>query len=375
MKRLAIDLRMYRASGIGTFLQNLVPLMVVSGRDIDFTLIVDGDLRDRSLLDSGNVVTRCCGSPVYSVSEQFGIPGKVPRCDIFWSPHYNIPLLPVRARKRVVTIHDVFHLAFSDRLSLPQRFYAALMINSAVRLSDKVITVSEFSKSEIVRFTGVREDRIEVVYNGIDRNSFRVIRDSSPIKAVGAKYGLPERFVLYVGNVKPHKNLVRLLRAFERLTRYGVEDHGLVVVGKKEGFITGDEEIFRMLKCNADLEKRVLFTGYVENEELPLLYNSASLFVFPSLYEGFGLPPLEAMACGCPTVVSSAASLPEVCGDAAYYVDPHDVDSIADGMRRVLTDDDLRRRLVAKGHERVARFSWESAAGRILRLFEEVLES
>lgn len=371
MISLCIDCRMITSSGIGSYLQSIIASM---GNDFALALLGKNIKLDKFNL-SKDITTIDVDSKIYSIKEQFEIHRKIPKCDIFWSPHYNIPILPIRAKKRVVTIHDAFHLAFLDRLPLSQKFYAKVMINLAVRLSDKVITVSNFSESEITRFTNINEDKIEVIYNGIDRDSFRIIHEDSLVEAVGTKYDLPERFILYVGNVKPHKNLIKLLNAFNKVIQDGIKDYKLVIVGKKEGFITGDKAIFRMLEDNPNLKKKVLFTGYIENEGLPLLYNSASLFVFPSIYEGFGLPPLEAMACGCPTVVSNAASLPEICGDAACYVDPHDVNSIADGMRKVLTDNDLRQYLVKKGLDRVNLFSWERSAREHLKLFEEVLKS
>lgn len=370
--KICIDCRFINASGIGIYLQNLIPYLL----EIYEILLIGSNKELTRLKWTKDCKIIHLDNHIYSMKEQFELPLKVPDSDLFWSPHYNIPLLPIRAKKRLVTIHDVFHLAFLDQLSFKQKVYAKLMINLAVRLSDKIVTVSNFSKSEIIKFTNISENKIEVIYNGINKNSFKIIHDNSLVEGVRTKYDLPKRFILYVGNVKPHKNLIRLLKAFKiNLIQNGIKDYNLVIVGKKEGFITGDKGLFKMLEDNTNLKRKVLFTGYVENEDLPVIYNLASLFVFPSFYEGFGLPPLEAMACGCPVVVSNAASLPEVCGDAAYYIDPHDVESIAKGMCEVLTDDDLMRILIRKGLERVNIFSWERSAREHLRVFEEGLSS
>jgi glycosyltransferase involved in cell wall biosynthesis len=202
---------------------------------------------------------------------------------------------------------------------------------------------------------------------------FRVIEDTAKLHSVRQKYELPNSFILFVGNVKPHKNIRGLMEAFKIVRQSGLAEMRLVIVGKKEGFITADRETFLMLDADAELRQNIQFTGYVESEDLPALYNHAALFVFPSFYEGFGLPPLEAMACGCPVVASKAASIPEVCGDAAYYVDPSNVESIAQGISEVLTNRHLREGLTAKGRERIKRFSWEQAAQEHIRVLDEVI--
>lgn len=248
------------------------------------------------------------------------------------------------------------------------------MINLAVKFSDTIITVSDFSKSEIAKRTKVDEEKITVIHNGINTELFKTLDNQQSVDTKD-KFGLPDKFILFVGNVKPHKNLRRLLMAYEVMYNRGLEDHYLVIAGEKEGFITGDKEIFSIVHNNQDLKERVRFSGYVDNADLPILYNAASVFVFPSLYEGFGLPPLEAMACGCPTVVSNAASLPEVCGDAAYYVDPNDTESISEGMYKILTDNSLRQHLIKKGLERAKLFSWKKSGGDHIKVFEEILNS
>ena len=385
----SVDLRMLHASGIGTYLQNLLPNLLSIHKDLKYNLLGRRqEFRQFPIAGNENVTLIDYDSPVYSLSEQIELFRKLPSdTALFWSPHYNIPLLPINAKKKIVTIHDVFHLAFFDQLSLKEKIYARLMLNAAVRMSDKIITVSNFSRSEIIKYTGADKDRITVIHNGIDRRLFRPITDkekyspaSSPPKEgitildnLRKKYSLPKEFIIFVGNVKPNKNLKRLLEAYELLIKKGDAKYGLVIIGKKEGFITGDSESFRFLKNSSSLQEKVLFTGSVDTSELPAVYNSASMLVFPSLYEGFGLPPLEAMACGCPVIVSNTASLPEVCGDAAYYVDPYSVESIAEGMNKVHSDGALREDLIQKGLERAGMFSWEESAKEHMNIFEEII--
>lgn len=367
-----IDARMVSHSGIGTYLRELIPLIV---KEKEFFLNLMGSASELGLFTNERVRMINTRSRIYSIREQIEVPIKSKRSDIFWSPHYNIPLAHVHSKRRIVTIHDVFHLAFSNSLNIKQKLYSRLMMKKAVMLSDKVITVSEFSKSEIVNFTGASENRVVVIHNGVDSNEYKIYSSSELFAGAKKLYRLPEKFILFVGNVKPHKNLRMLLKAFERLLQGDLHDHYLVIVGKKEGFITEDQEIFRILENNTVLQERVLFTGFVDGRYLPLIYNLASLFVFPSLYEGFGLPPLEAMSCGCPAVVSDISSLREICGNAACYVNPYDLNELIQKISMVLRDEEARREMVAKGLNRAKLFSWKQSAERHIRVFKEVLNN
>ena len=209
-------------------------------------------------------------------------------------------------------------------------------------------------------------DRLTTIHLGIDHDLYKGL--SSPeLASLRTAYALPERFILFVGSIEPRKNLKKLLLAYRDLDPHLRKNFKLLLAGFK-GW--ENEEIMALI---AELEKDVRYLGYVPAEELGRLYNLASLFVYPSLYEGFGLPPLEAMACGCPVVVSQAASLPEVCGEAAHYVDPQDVESIGAGIEKVLGDDAYRKNLIAKGLARAEQFTWEKSAREHLRLFEETM--
>ncbi|WP_175403733.1 glycosyltransferase family 4 protein [Caminibacter mediatlanticus] len=356
MKHIIIDFRMHNASGIGTYIKNIVPFLL---NNFDITLLAKSEeLQNYNLKNKVKVIE--CNSNIYSIKEQFELFKKIPKCDVFWSPHYNIPVLPIKAKKRIVTIHDVYHLAFYDTLNLKQKLYAKFMINQAVSKSDIILTVSEFSKNEIIKYTNTRKE-IKVIYNAINFNKFKVINNN--LEKLKNKYSLPNEFILFVGNVKPHKNLKRLLLAIKDL------DINLVFVGKKDGFITGDENIKKLITKN-NLKERIYFTGYVKDEDIPVIYNLAKLFVFPSLYEGFGIPPLEAQACGCPIIVSNVASLPEVCGDSALYCNPYDVNDIKEKIEVLLNNKQLREELIQKGFENIKRFSWEKSAKKIIDVIE-----
>jgi len=352
-KKLYLDARMFHASGIGVYLKNLIPALSKA-----FQLTLIGNKEELKHYAAEVIHT---GIPIYSIAEMISFPRLIPPCDIFWSPHYNAPLMPIKARKRLVTIHDVYHLAHFHALTLKQKLYAKVIMQAAVHRSDHIVTVSAFSKKEIIKYTEANADKISVIHNGIDHALFQPISDIQRIKEVKKKYHLPANFLLFVGNVKPHKNLKTLIEALDSI-RGKIPDYALVVVGKKEGFITGDASLFDQINQDLELEQKIVFTGFVDNEDLPIIYNMAGLFVFPSLYEGFGLPPLEAMACGCPVLVSDRASMPEACGDAASYVNPEDASAMGEAILNLLNMTPLEKEgRKKKGIQRASGFTWEQS--------------
>ncbi len=328
---LCIDARMAFSSGIGTYIRQLAPFF----KDLRPILLVDC-LDQDWCRGFEQILFR---APIYSLQEQIFYPKIIPRCDLFWSPHYNVPLLPINAKKRIVTIHDACHLVFG---SLAERTYAKIVMRRALDRSSRTITVSQFSKNEIQRCLGKRN--LDMIHIGVNQRQF--VRQPSS-EEMRKKYLLPGKYVLFVGNQKPHKNIEGLVRAFSKV-HAGLS---LVLVGKGTAI------------------------GQVPDDELPAFYSMAEMFVFPSFYEGFGLPPLEAMSCGCPTVVSKAASMPEVCGDASFYFDPQRTEKIAEAIVKVATDERLKKELIQKGFERVKAFSWEQSAQRHRQIFEEVCDA
>jgi glycosyltransferase involved in cell wall biosynthesis len=361
--KIAIDARKWRDFGIGTYVRNLVRHLARLDHDTTYFLFCDradeATLRDLA----ENFVPVVDDSQGYGVAEHVTIPWKLRRlgAELLHSPHYVLPLLcPTTA---VVTIHDCIHLLFPEYL--PNRFayhYARFMLGSAIRRSALVFTVSEASRADILRFyPGSDPERIQVVPNAIDPTLLDE-PGGEEMARVRERYQIQGRFVLYAGNIKPHKNLDRLISAFGRLKqRAGHEDVKLLIIGDE---VTRYGSLRRVME-GAGVRQDVRFFGFVPDRTLASLYRMASVFAFPSLYEGFGLPPLEAMACGTPVVTSRLSSLPEVVGDAALLVDPYSVDEIAGALERVLSDSTLADDLRARGRARVARFSWERSVRAI----------
>lgn len=355
MSEIAVDVRMIRHSGIGTYIQNLLPRMIRKSPDTVYHLIGDADILkqyDWTSLPNARVIG--CSAPIYSLAEQSEIPPKVPRsADLYWSPHYIVPAM-IRC-PALVTIHDVFHLAMPQFVNgVHKRIYAKAMFQVIARKAAAVVCDSSFTIGEVKRLTPIDPAKLRRTYLGIDESWLNIVPEQNP-------HNRP--YILYVGNVKPHKNLVALLSAFEMIA--GKVPHDLVIVGQKEGFITGDA--FVMQKADR-LGDRVHFTGHIPFAELQQYFAHAECLVLPSLYEGFGLPPLEAMACGCPTVVSTSASLPEVCGDASLYIDPYRPDDIAEKISMLLEDETLRKELQAKGRKQAAKYCWDKTADEMVEI-------
>lgn len=287
--------------------------------------------------------------------------------DLLFVPSHVLPL--AHPRRSVVTVHDLGHRYYPEAHTATQRLYLEWSTRYHVRSAAHLIADSEATKADLVRLYGADPERVTVSYLGIDP-ALHPIRDPNLILGVRHKYGIEGPYLLYVGTLQPRKNLVRLIEAFATLVQRGATgaDLTLVLAGKRgwmsEGILAKARE--------AGIAGRVHVAGYVDERDLAALYSGATLFVIASLYEGFCLPVLEAMACGTPVVCSNTSSLPEVVGDAALTFDPHDVEEMAAAMGRLLVDSNLRVELVARGHERCARFTWGACARRVIDVLERV---
>jgi len=273
--------------------------------------------------------------------------------------HYMGPLLS--PCPTVTVVHDVVWRALPQTFPRRARLWLDAFLPGTMRRAAAVVTVSKFSRGEIARHFGVPPAKIHVVHDAVDA-SFHPVTDSAALAAVREKYQLPQRFILSIGLLQPRKNVVGLVDAYAGLPAARRQEIGLAIAGRPGWRY---DAILRRAEAGA-APGIVRVTGYVDDEDLPALYSAATCLAYPSLYEGFGLPPLEAMACGTPVLCSNVTSLPEVVGDAALTVDPYDVDALRDGLERLLTDEALRKRLWAAGIERAKRFTWEASARSLL---------
>jgi len=304
---------------------------------------------------------------VAALSQQLdvGLDCWLPDCDLFHATEHLLPRL--KGARTVLTVHDLIFLLFPEYHLPLNRWFLNRFMPFFLRRADAIIAVSQCTKDDLIRHYAVPSEKIAVVYEGVDAR-FQPVTDPDILARVRARYGLPERYILSVGTIEPRKNLTTLLEAYRTLRAQGSELK-LVIAGKKGWLYEG---FFRRLR-ELGLEREVVFPGFVPDEDLPALYSAAEFFVFPSLYEGFGLPVLEAMACGTPVVASNSSSLPEVIGEAGIMVEPRDIRALAEAMERVLADQGKQREMREKGLRQAAKFTWERAAAMTMEVYRSVL--
>jgi glycosyltransferase involved in cell wall biosynthesis len=295
-------------------------------------------------------------APIYSFREQVEIARAAHPCDLLHVPHYNAPIL--HRGTMLVSIHDLTHiLDESFRSTWKSRIYAQPMLRMAASNADHIFTVSEYSKRQIIGHLDVPADKVTVVYNGVSPQFFPSGREDAR-RSVNEGYDFDGPYLLYVGNLKPHKNVAGLIRAFALARSRGTIQQRLLVVGND---VSGRPQMMTLAK-DLGLNGSAVFVPSVSIESLRTIYSGADLTILPSFEEGFGLPIAESMACGTPVACSSAASMPEVGGNAAAYFDPANFESIADVLEQVLSSPQRMQEMRQLGIEQAARFTWESCA-------------
>lgn len=281
---------------------------------------------------------------------------------------FNFHLPPGVKGKKVVFVHDMAFKEFPETVRWKTKYMLQLNMGYTIRHADKIIAVSEFTKSEIQKYYDVSADRIEVVYNAVDTQCFHTDYTSSQVQQARQRYGIPPRYFLYLGTLEPRKNIENMLRAYHALQARGGDIPKFVIAGSK-GWLY--ESIFQLTQ-QLGLEDSVIFTGYVQQQDAPLLMKGALAFLFVSLYEGFGMPPLEAMACGTPVIASNTAALPEATGGRVTLVDPYSVENIAMAMQDILEQPQRRDRLIRDGLEWVKNFSWQKSGQKLLDIMRDI---
>lgn len=280
-----------------------------------------------------------------------------------------IPALPLYCPVAgIFIVYDISPIIIPDAFFAKTRLKFKMDIRHAAKYAKSIITISQSTKDDMIKFLNVNQSRVSVIYPGYDNKLFVPIEDRSLMDKVRLKYGIDCNYILNVGTLEPRKNTRRLIQAYLRLKRAGSISHKLVITGSK-GWLYDDT--FHLIEA-AKAYDEIIFTGYVESDDLPALYSGADAFIYPSLYEGFGLPPLEAMACGTPVITSNTSSLPEVVGDAGLLVDPYSEEEIAGAIYKVVSDNILREAMVQKGLKRAKLFSWEKSASELLNAIESV---
>ncbi|MFA5097280.1 MAG: glycosyltransferase family 1 protein [Candidatus Margulisiibacteriota bacterium] len=334
----------FRDFGIKTYLQRLTDRLLKIDRSNEYALMLD---RTQS-----------------KSWEHLKLPGIVNKgkFDLFFSPDHILPAQPLYCKK-VLTVHDLSFVKFPELFTFLKRRYKRLMTPVSLKRADRIIAVSQNTKNDIIDIYGTAPEKITVVHNGVGSDFLRVA-DKKRLDGVKNKYGLPDSYILFVGTIEPRKNIVSLVRAYKKSRAA----RPLVIAGKP-GWLS--EPIIKEIRsCD-----RVLWLDNVETQDLPSLYSMASIFVYPSLYEGFGLPVIEAMACGLAVITSNVSSLPEVAGNAAVLIDPKDTDTLAGEIIALLRDADRRDGLAAKALERAKMFSWEKCARETIKVYESCSHS
>ena len=373
-----------QGAGIGRLTRNIVGALAEIDRDNEYTLLVQG----RELLyppssphprNSASGIPNANFSEVRTwVSERWWsrvwhrmrlplyVEWVIGRVELFHSPDFTLP--PVRQGTRtLVTVHDLSFLHLPDCFEPALLDYLVANVPRAVHRADWILADSENTRRDLIELLDVPEDRITVIYPAVE-DRFRPIDDVEALDRVRQRYDFPHRFILTVGTIQPRKNYLGLIDALARLD---ATDVALVIVGGK-GWLYDD--IYARVQ-DLELEDRVLFAGFIDDRDLPAVYNLAQVFCLPSLYEGFGIPPLEAMACGTPVIVSDNSSLPEVVGDAGITIDARDTDALANALSQLLADPARQRELTKRGLAQATKFSWANAAERLLATYRHLCEA
>ncbi len=346
-------------SGLDAYLKNLLPEVAKCLPQVQFVLLVSPNIKQKiPWLNKGRFSIRHMSCKPYTLYEQLLLLF-VHKGDLFWSPHYNIPFLS--SSPLLVTIHDTMHTSFYSRqMAWHQRFFIWLLMRQIVLLARGIICISSFSHNEFVWRYGEPSGHLEVIRLGVASRWFKLQSE---------KKVHPRPFFLFVGNLRRHKNLRNLIYAFRQI-REKIE-HDLIVIGSSAGRLGIDHQVLEMMHS----EPGIYYKGSLPQKQTEQFFVQCDIFVFPSLYEGFGLPPLEAMACGKPVIAANSTAIYEVCGSAALYFDPLDVGDMAEKMLRMVGDSDLRRKLVEQGQIQAAQFTWQKAAQKTSKMLAWILQN
>jgi len=368
--RIGIDVGILREErrGVGHYLSNLLEKFLELDRDDEFYFYtprpIKSEIREEIIKKGANNWHLRIGTLPLPGSFWLQTEGRhliiKDRIETFFGTCNILPITLPRNVKKILAIHDLLSIFYPTTMANYNRFVHKLFFRKSLERADRVIAMSNAMKQDIIRYLGIAEEKIIVIYEGVKKIFHPQEKEKVPF--IRARYNLLKPYILSVGTLEPAKNHITLIRAFSRLKF----DWDLVIIGKKGWKY---QNIFSTIS-ELKLSERTKVIGYVSIEDLPPFYCGAEIFVFPSLYEGFGLPLLEAMACGVPVVSSNASCLPEIGGDACLYFAPHSVEDLVSQMERLLSDSNLRKELAKRGIERAREFTWEKTARKTLQVLK-----
>lgn len=369
--RIGIDARLvyYSKAGIGQYIIHLTKGLEALATETDQFFLLQSRKDQTNIVSNHNFSRASLWTPSHHRLEQSALRLELSRLglDLLHSPDFIPPFN--RNYKSVITVHDLAFLLYPQFMTKESaRYYG--QIDQAVRDTDHIIAVSQATKEDLIKLLGVPKHKITVIYEGVNP----IYHQIDPVKAntfVKKTFGLEPGFLFFISTIEPRKNIPTLLKAYKWLKDHHRRTEKLVIAGSKGWLFEEVDETIRRL----NLEHDVILLGRVHDSEVNYLYNAASMLVYPSFYEGFGLPPLEAMRCGTPVIVSKIKVMPEVVGDAALLIDPLDEEALGVAINRLLTDETLRRDLVDKGLKRAAKFSWEQAARETLDVYRKTINN
>jgi glycosyltransferase involved in cell wall biosynthesis len=366
--KIGIMLRHYeqQEGGVKVYTKKLLPLLFSLSSRHHYVLIYQNAKLLGTYAQYPNVEEVAVGMPGTVPWDQIAVPwiARKKRLDLIFNPKFTVPFF-ARAKKMFV-LHGSEWFVIPEHFKKHDQWYFNAFVPLYCRHADAFVAVSHAVKADVVKHTGVDPHKVFPIHNGFDPSLFQPVRDQEKLLAVRKNYKLPDRFILWCGQIESRKNVARLLRAFA-LIKDSVP-HQLVLAGEQRWSTRAELQVMREL----NLEDRVYFPGWIQHGDLPAVYSLADLFAFPSLYEGFGIPLIEAMACGCPIVTADTCAPPEVLEGSGILVDPLSVEDIAAGMRKVLLDAPLRADMIAKGLERAKDFGWDRCAKQVLAVFDSL---
>lgn len=360
-------------TGVGVYLVNLITELSNVDDGNCYYIFIQSDDIDSFYLNKSNFYFITIDSDKYRkvllrlLWEQFILPKKLKQYDIdvLHSPHYTTPFFS-RVSK-VITFHDMTFYILPKVHTFFKRLLFKTYMKISSKIGDKILTVSKSTAKDVQKILNVNPDKICVTYNA-NKDIYRPINDKEKIKDICHKYEIRNDYILFVGTLEPRKNIKTLIKSFSKLIKEINTDIKLVIVGKK-GWMY--KEIFELVK-KLGIEKEVIFTGFADLDDLPYLYNGAEMFVYPSVYEGFGIPVLEAISCGVPTITSNVSSMPEVIGEAGITVNPTNITELKNSMKKIINNDNLKENLKNLGIEQSKKFTWENCAIETLRAYKSV---